>query len=124
VERTVNLLGLESSINRPGRPRKGGAATRDELGSLFGKIPECPLKRVLTGDKSGFVTLWDLEKGVNLAEWETSKKRWIESIAITADGRTALSGGSGGTLQLWNVETGKAIISLTKSRHTKVSGPD
>ena len=42
---------------------------------------------------------------------------WVESVAFSPDGRTALSGSSDNTLKLWGLATGKEIRTFTGHAH-------
>ncbi|SIO28820.1 RNA polymerase sigma factor, sigma-70 family [Singulisphaera sp. GP187] len=79
------------------------------------------------GDRT--LRLWDVASGVEIRRFltatddpgaETHGPREVpgevHSLAFTPDGRQALSGGTGGIVQLWDLETGKEIRRL--SGHT------
>jgi WD40 repeat protein len=38
---------------------------------------------------------------------------WVSAVAVTADGKRAISGSDDNTLKLWNLETGEVIASFT-----------
>jgi WD40 repeat protein len=62
-----------------------------------------------TGGK--LVRLWDARTGKPLRELTGHLKR-TQSIAFSADGRRAFSGGSYGTTNAWEVATGRHLVTL------------
>jgi WD40 repeat protein/class 3 adenylate cyclase len=72
------------------------------------------------GCVNGELTLWDLSAAVGLADEPGTKLRqfeghngWVNSIAFSPDGQTALSGSGDGSLILWGVETGEVVRRFT-----------
>lgn len=79
------------------------------------------------GDRT--LRLWDVASGTEIRRFQAATDDpgpsthgprevpgEVHSVAFTPDGRQALSGGTGGIVQLWNVETGEEIRRL--SGHT------
>jgi WD40 repeat protein len=64
---------------------------------------------VATGGKS--VKLWDAGTGKMLRELNGHLKR-TQSIAFSADGKRVVAGGSYGTTNLWDVATGRHLVTL------------
>jgi WD40 repeat protein len=64
---------------------------------------------VAAGGKS--VKLWDVRTGKMLRELTGHLKR-TQSIAFSADGRLIFSGGSYGTTNIWEVATGRHLVTL------------
>jgi WD40 repeat protein len=64
---------------------------------------------VATGGKS--VKLWDVRTGKLLRDLHGHLKR-TQSIAFSADGRLIVSGGSYGTTNVWDVATGRLLVTL------------
>jgi WD40 repeat protein len=62
-----------------------------------------------TGGKS--VQLWDARTGAKLRELFGHLKR-TQSIAFSADGRLLVAGGSYGTTNVWEVATGRHLVTL------------
>src|SRR5262249_30435228 len=62
-----------------------------------------------TGGKS--VRLWDVRTGKLLRELSGHLKR-TQSIIFSADGRVVFSGGSYGTINAWEVATGRHLVTL------------
>jgi len=56
----------------------------------------------------GELILWDIESGSELRR-VTGHSNWINGVAFSPDGQTALSASSDGTLILWDIETGSVI---------------
>ena len=64
---------------------------------------------VATGGKS--VKLWDAKTGKMLRELNGYLKR-TQSITFSADGKLLVAGGSYGTTNLWDVATGRHLVTL------------
>jgi hypothetical protein len=64
---------------------------------------------IATGGKS--IKLWDVRSGKILRELYGHLKR-TQSIAFSADGRLIVSGGSYGTTNLWEVSSGRHLVTL------------
>jgi WD40 repeat protein len=62
-----------------------------------------------TGGKS--VQLWDVRTGAKMRELLGHLKR-TQSIAFSADGRRLIAGGSYGTTNVWEVATGRHMVTL------------
>ena len=56
----------------------------------------------------GELILWDLETGTELRRFE-GHTNWVNGVAFSPDGQTALSGSDDITLILWNLATGEGI---------------
>jgi WD40 repeat protein len=82
--------------------------TRLLSGSLFGRIG---------GD--GELRLWEVTTGKPLLTI-SNIRGGVHGLAISADGRQALSGGGAGVVQLWNLESGKELNAL-KAQDTHVA---
>ncbi|MEH2241301.1 WD40 repeat domain-containing protein, partial [Nostoc sp.] len=55
---------------------------------------------IVSGGTDGTVRLWNLQ-GQTLAEPLRGHERYVNSVAISADGQTIVSGGEDGTVRLW-----------------------
>jgi WD40 repeat protein len=64
---------------------------------------------IATGGKS--IRLWEVHTGKMLRELYGHLKR-TQSIVFSADGRLIFAGGSYGTTNLWEVATGKHLVTL------------
>ena len=62
---------------------------------------------MFAGSNHGAFSMWDVEKEAEIGE-PGPILEGTHSVAISADGRKAISGSHGGTLQIWDVETGRA----------------
>jgi WD40 repeat protein len=60
----------------------------------------------------GTLRLWDLESGqtIRTLEGHTSD---VSAVAVTPDGRRAVSSSYGGKLRLWDLESGENIATFT-----------
>ena len=72
-----------------------------------------------TGGKT--VQLWEVRTGKKLRELKGHLKR-TQSIVFSADGQLLVSGGSYGTTNVWDVATGRHLVTLfafteTPKRH-------
>jgi WD40 repeat protein len=71
----------------------------------------------LSGCNDGIARLWDLKTGKQLLELETHKGGRAWTVAFTSDGKRAVTGGGdifeansqSGSLQLWDLKSGKVI---------------
>ena len=54
----------------------------------------------------------ELPPGVSLRHTLTGHGREIDGVAVTGDGRRAVSGSNDRTLKLWDLENGKALRTL------------
>ena len=43
---------------------------------------------------------------------------WVRAVAVTADGKRAISGSDDTTLKLWNLETGEQLFTLNGHSHS------
>lgn len=58
--------------------------------------------------------VWNLETGEELFTLKHHPHcGWVTSVAVTADGKRAISGSLDGTIKVWNLETGENLFTLT-----------
>jgi WD40 repeat protein len=56
---------------------------------------------------------WDLNTGERRATWSTGvEQQEIRAIAVSANGKYALTGSENQLVQLWEIKTGKVAITL------------
>jgi TIR domain/WD domain, G-beta repeat len=69
--------------------------------------------------------LWDVATGKELRSFAV-KGDWNYSVAVSHDGRTALSGGESNTLTVWDIATGEMIrtFAAQSSAHSVAISPD
>jgi WD40 repeat protein len=85
-------------------------------------------QRILSGgwdDSGGWkadntVRLWDVASGKELRCCKGHTKG-VRSVAISADGKRALSGGNDATLRLWDLETSKELLCLQHGHADRVA---
>jgi WD40 repeat protein len=66
-------------------------------------------RRAVSGSEDATVRVWDLEAGTAVHALTGHRGR-VHAVAVTADGRRAVSRrGQDGTVQVWNLATGKQI---------------
>jgi WD40 repeat protein len=69
-------------------------------------------RHVLCGDRVGSLQLWDLNES-SLVRRFVGHTHEIRAIAVSPDGRLALSsGGKDGTMRLWDIESGEQLRSF------------
>jgi WD40 repeat protein len=51
----------------------------------------------------------------------TGHKRWVLSVAVDPEGRTAVSGGTDGSVRVWDVRGGRRVMTLRGPRYSPVS---
>jgi hypothetical protein len=98
---TLHAVGIE--------PRAHPAQVRGIALSQDGRL-------LATGDESGVVKIWQVERGV-LTHLHTLKGHtgFVACVALNADGTLLASGGGDGTIRLWDVGTGAAKGVLRQS---------
>src|SRR5262249_9419508 len=86
-------------------------------------------RSALSGSSDQTLRLWDLRSGQQIRQFHRmisssdlrgfqelaillSHSHWINAVAITSDGRFALSGSHDRTLKLWDLQTGQLIRSF------------
>ncbi|KAG2744125.1 WD40 repeat-like protein [Suillus brevipes Sb2] len=84
----------------------------------IGCILHLPGQRIIIYSQDGLIRVWDLETGKQVGEkWEVKYFRVETIAALSPDSKKVASGGFGGAVKLWNVDTGK-IIKIWKG-HTR-----
>ena len=68
---------------------------------------------VITGARDGSITVWDIPNRKKLRSFETGHKLFL-SLAITQDGRRAISGGSP-RLKVWDLGSGSLVREINTS---------
>jgi WD40 repeat protein len=67
-----------------------------------------------SGEVDNTAILWDLTTGQEVRRL-VGHAGWVTSVAFSADGSRALTGGRDATMRLWEVETGKELRSIKVS---------
>ncbi len=65
--------------------------------------------RLLAANERGDLVVRTLASGEVLRAWNAIERGSIQDLAVTADGRVAVTGGSDGRVRLWDVATGQAL---------------
>ena len=55
--------------------------------------------------------MWDLERAACCARWKATLD-WVNGVAVTADGRRAVSASWDNTLKVWDLDAGHALRTL------------
>jgi WD40 repeat protein len=84
-------------IIRSGEKSVGGLALSDE-GLLF------------AGDDSGRISVWSLEQRIDAPDGHSDS---VWTVAVSADGRLAVSGSADRTVRVWDVERGRELRTMT-----------
>lgn len=56
--------------------------------------------------------MWDLESGSTIRTLE-GHTNWVSAVALTPDGRRAVSASHDGTLRVWDLEDGRYLVTFT-----------
>jgi hypothetical protein len=79
--------------------------------------------KLVTGDRSGLVKIWNIYNCKLLNEWQIHEKEEINSIAIAKDGKVATGSGaywsSINSLKIWDINTGNILYTLDPDGHVK-----
>jgi serine/threonine protein kinase/WD40 repeat protein len=65
-----------------------------------------------SGASSTLMALWDIETGVRLRDY-AGHTNTVITVAVSPDGRTALTGSADTSLRLWDIETGSELRRFT-----------
>ena len=60
----------------------------------------------------GTLKVWDLASGAALRTLQ-GHANWVTSVAVTPDGRQAVSASKDRTLKVWDLASGEPIVTLT-----------
>jgi WD40 repeat protein len=90
--------------------------------------------RLISGDASSQVIVWDIERREPLARWSGHKWNWIVAAALSADGRAAFVSEHrykrddfdipAAALKLWNADDGKETLDILKVQFPKLNPAD
>lgn len=68
---------------------------------------------IIYSGRDGSFRVWDFERGLQVGEeWEDSELE-ESAMAVSPDGKMVTTGGNGGAVKLWNIDTGKVIKKWT-----------
>ena len=67
-------------------------------------------KFVLVGDAGGNVAVYNVETGTKVTGWATTQKLPIHAVAISLNGRFALTGSRDGKLHYWGLPSAVAAL--------------
>jgi WD40 repeat protein len=90
--------------------------------------------RLISGDASSQVIVWDLDRREAIARWSGHKWNWIVAADFSVDGRTALISEHrykrddfdipAAAFRLWNADEGKETLDLLKVQFPKLNPDD
>ena len=69
---------------------------------------------------SRIVKLWDTESGALLRTFE-GHSDWVRSVALSEDGKRALSGSDDRTVKLWDTQTARIVAAFSTDTSVHVS---
>jgi WD40 repeat protein/tRNA A-37 threonylcarbamoyl transferase component Bud32 len=70
---------------------------------------------LVSGDRNGNVTLWDLQTRRKLSQWRASE-RWLLAVAVTEDGSRIASAAEDGVVKIWDTKQRKLLHTLSGHR--------
>jgi WD40 repeat protein len=110
-------LGL--SVDSTGRAKLRSLATGDVLATFGSRVQSAAFDsngiRVALGDSEGEVQIWDLthpRKPVAIRSF-AAHKGIVEAVTFSRDGRLFGTAGEDTTAKLWDIRTGKNVLTLT-----------
>ena len=76
-------------------------------------------KTLATGDKEGWVRLWDAATGDPRGAWKehdfgVHDQAGVNTLAFTPDGRTLATGGDDKRVKLWQTASGELLLTLSE----------
>jgi WD40 repeat protein len=71
---------------------------------------------IVTGTEGGRIRIRNAESGEPMREWQAHDDEGVMSLAMTVDSRVIVSGGTLGSVQVWETQTGRRIRSLAQGR--------
>jgi len=73
-------------------------------------------QRIVSGDRSGIVSIWDIKKGIETVTINAygSRTSPVESVSFSPDGRSVLSTTFNG-LKIWDAENGSELYTLSET---------
>uniref|UniRef100_A0A7C2JZ55 non-specific serine/threonine protein kinase n=1 Tax=Schlesneria paludicola TaxID=360056 RepID=A0A7C2JZ55_9PLAN len=91
--------------------------TTCKRGSLFQCVQYDPQGRYLAAGGSGSIFLWSADSHESLAEW-SGHEGDVRHLVFSHDGSRLASSSIDGTVRLWDVETGLAVLRLDLPRRS------
>ncbi len=90
-------------------------------------------KRIITGDDSGQVIVWDLASRNKISSWQAPGVAWVVSLALSPDGKTALvsqyrrKGGDHNNypagVRVYNADTGELMLDILAKNYPDEKNP-
>ncbi|KAG9309655.1 WD40-repeat-containing domain protein [Chiua virens] len=68
----------------------------------------------VTGDCSGFLRQWSIIDKLQVSLWTMNTKEQINAVAVSADGRWIVSGGTGNKATIWSTMTRERVIEVAE----------
>ena len=68
---------------------------------------------IITGSGNGTIKLWDAQSGAAVSRTFPSHVRAVKSLAVSSDGRLALSGGDDSTMKVMEIASGRELHSFS-----------
>jgi WD40 repeat protein len=79
---------------------------------VMSPVAYSPNGQLVLGTRLGDLKLFDTNTGNLVRTLETGTREWVKSVAFSPDGRWLLAGGDDHVLRLWEVATGREVLTL------------
>jgi len=93
-------------------PDKDDPGGRSDMSGLLS--PDA--RMLVTGSERGMIKIRDAGSGEMTGGWQAYDDEGVRSLAMTADCQTIVSGGTQGSVAVWDAQSGRCIRSLARAK--------